>query len=76
MKIKPIEEIRKNFKEEWLLISVEQVDEETGAPIMGCLIFHSPRKEDVHQESLNYSGIAYVVYSEDWPEDLAACFFI
>lgn len=76
MKTELIDNIRKKFKKEWLLIAVDEVDQKTDSPIRGRLLFHSPRKEDIHQESMRYHGIAYVVYSEDWPDDLAACFFI
>jgi len=76
MKSENIEKIREKYKDEWLLIAVDEVDDELGMPIKGHLIAHSPRREDIHKESLKYDDIAYVVYSEDWPEDLAACFFI
>ncbi|MFH1652984.1 MAG: hypothetical protein ABIE74_02910 [Pseudomonadota bacterium] len=74
MKNETIEKIRKKHNNEWLLISVDEVDEKTGTPLTGQLIAHSPRREDIHQKSKKYSGIAYIVYSEDWPDDLAACF--
>lgn len=74
MKSENIEDIRKRFDHEWLLIAIDEIDEQTSVPLRGRLIAHNARKEAVHEASNNYSGIAYVVYSEDWPDDLAACF--
>lgn len=76
MKSESINKIREKFDNEWLLVSVEAIDVANGVPTKGTLIAHSPRKEDIHQESMKYQGTAYVVYSEDWPEDLAACFYL
>ncbi|MFH1653674.1 MAG: hypothetical protein ABIE74_06425 [Pseudomonadota bacterium] len=76
MKTESVEKIRSRFDHEWLLIAVDEVDEATSTPTKGHLIAHSPRKEEIHEESQKYPDIAYVVYSEDWPEDMAACFII
>lgn len=76
MKREKIEGIRKKFNNQWLLIAVDEVDKSTGVPTIGRLIAHSPSREEIHKASKKYTGLAYVVYSEDWPEDLAACFRI
>jgi hypothetical protein len=72
----PIEAIRSDFKDEWLLIAVDKLDSDTGVPTEGHLVAHGPHREDIHEASMNYDGDAYIIYSEDWPEDLAASFVI
>ena len=74
MKIEKIADIRKRFKNEWLLIAVDEVDSKTHEPAKGHLLAHGARRQDIHKMSKKYDDVAYVVYSEDWPDDLAACF--
>lgn len=69
-----IDDIRKRFKNEWLLIAVDEVDPDTQEPLAGHLLAHGPHRQDIHEISKQYEGAAYVIYSEDWPDDLAACF--
>ncbi|MFH1829294.1 MAG: hypothetical protein ABH871_00760 [Pseudomonadota bacterium] len=76
MKIENIEKIRSRFDHEWLLIAIDEVDKETSVPLRGRLLFHSPRREDIYEASKKFPDLAYIVYSEDWPDDLAACFII
>lgn len=76
MKIEKINDIRKRFKNQWLLIAVDEVDPRTREPAKGHLLAHSARRQDVHKVSKKYDDVAYVVYSEDWPDDLAACFIV
>lgn len=71
-----IDDIRKSFKNEWLLIAVDEVDPKTHEPTKGHLLAHGPSRQDIHEMSKKYDKVAYIVYSEDWPEDLAACFLI
>ncbi len=72
----PIDAIKSQFKGEWLLIAIDSVDEKTTTPLTGHILAHSPAREEIHKASLAYSGLAAVYYSDDWPEDLAACFFL
>ena len=74
MKKERIEDIRKGFHDEWLLIAVDEVDPKTHAPLLGHLLAHGPSRKDIHEQSKQYEGLAYVVSSEEWPDDLAACF--
>ena len=76
MKSEAIEAIRKRYKNEWLLIAVDTVDPLTSTPIRGHLIGHGARRQDVHEISKQYEGVAYIVHSDEWPEDLAACFVV
>jgi len=74
MNIEKIEKIRAKYDHEWLLIAVDEVDHKNSTPTRGHLLAHSPRREDIFKASGKYLGVAYIVFSEDWPEDLAACF--
>lgn len=77
MKSERIEKIKKRFKREWLLISVDSMDESTTTPITGRVIAHSPHREDIYKILLNppKGKRLLVEYSEDTlPEGYAAAF--
>ena len=64
-KPEPIEEIRKRFKDEWLLIRVTKHDK-NGLPVEGILLFHYPDKE-----AMNEAAIAAFERGE---KELLTCF--
>lgn len=72
-----ISEIKKRFKKEWLLIAVDKMDSKKGSPLTGTVVFHSPDFQDLAAaaKKTKYSHLMSI-YSEDWPEDLAACFYV
>lgn len=72
--VKSIEEIRKNFRNEWLLIAVSSVDEKTTKPLTGYLVDHASSPEPLFKKVPQLRQDSFVVYSDDWPDDLAACF--
>ena len=72
MKSENIEKIRDRFDNEWLLIAVDEVDQEAGVPIKGTLINHSKSSDDMWAEAEKHSEPVMVIYSDDWPEDIAA----
>lgn len=74
MSSQPIEEIRKQFHHEWLLIAIDEMDEKNTIPISGRLLTHSPSRNEIYKASYQYEGHLMTLYSEDWPEDLAAAF--
>ena len=74
MKVQKIENIRKRFKHEWLLIAVDQMDEATSTPLAGRLLAHSPDPMEIHKVAMQHNELLATIYSDDWPEDLAACF--
>lgn len=76
METEQIENIRKKFRNEWLLIAVDETDSATHEPINGHLLAHGQNRKDVHDMSTQFDGVAYIVYSDDWPDDLAACFCV
>lgn len=71
----PIEQIRRRYKREWLLIAVDELDEATTTPLRGRLLAHSPHRDDIDRASITYSKPALVVFSEDtFPPGYAAAF--
>ena len=76
MATEKIDDIRKRFHNEWLLIAVDEIDPSTHEPARGHLLAHGANRSDIHEMSKQYEGLAYVVSSDDWPEDLAACFLL
>ncbi|MBI2981398.1 MAG: hypothetical protein HYY44_03735 [Deltaproteobacteria bacterium] len=76
MKSRTIDEIRQQFQKEWLLITVERTDPGTGNPLTGKLLAHSPDPMEIHKVAMKQDGFLATIYSDDWPDDLAACFII
>lgn len=71
---RPIEQIRKSFHNEWLLIEVDSIDKSKTEPLTGRLIDHAPTPEPLWQKAATIKGEPFIVYSDEWPKDLAACF--
>lgn len=70
-----IEILRKKYHKEWLLIAIEKIDKKTTIPLIGRLLAHSPRREEIDKKSMEYKKPALLVYSEDkFPEGYAAAF--
>lgn len=74
MKIQKIDAIRKQFHNEWLLIKVEKIDPTTGTPLAGTIIDHSKSADEMWEKAEKHPEPVMVIYSDDWPEDVAACF--
>jgi hypothetical protein len=75
MKSLPIEQIRRRYNREWLLISIDEMDEATTTPVRGHLLAHSPHRHDIYAHSRRYPHPALVVFSEDdFPKGFAAAF--
>ena len=70
-----INQIRRRYKREWLLIAVDQMDESTTTPVRGRLLAHSPHRDEIDRASIKYPKPALVVFSEDtFPPGYAAAF--
>ena len=65
MKSQRIANIRKKFRNEWLLIKVDKVDSATTTPISGHLLAHSPNRDKIYKKSISCKGLALIDYSED-----------
>ena len=75
MKIEKIENIKKRFKKEWLLIKVTEFDKTTSTSIKGRLIAHSPNRDEIYKRDISYKGFTLIDYSEDkLPKGYAAAF--
>ena len=77
MKLQKIEDIRKRFHQQWLLIKVSKVNRTTSTPILGYLLAHSPDREEIYHESLKHKGLLFIDHSEDQlPKGYAVAFSI
>ena len=72
---RPIEQLRRRFHREWLLIAVDDVDETTTTPRRGRLLAHSPHQDELYATERRVGGLTLTVYSEDQlPQGFAAAF--
>ena len=63
-----IENILKQYHNEWLLIEVEKFDEDY-KPLEGKVIAHSPLKHVIYQKMLEHKGKNYSIeYAGEYPE--------
>ena len=70
-----IEQLRRRFHREWLLIAVDDVDEATTTPQRGRLLAHSPHRDELYAKERRVGGLTLTVYSEDQlPQGFAAAF--
>ncbi len=75
MKIERIPQIKKRFKDEWLLIKVTEFDKITSTSLKGRLLAHSPLREDIYKKARSFKGLTLIDYSEDrLPQGMAAAF--
>lgn len=77
MKSQNIESIKKKYRREWLLITVDKMDESTTTPLTGRLLAHSPHRYEVWAKlrAMKRPRLPYVTYSEDdLPKGFAAAF--
>ena len=65
MRSEKIQTIKKRFKNEWLLIRVDEAIDAT--PVKGRLIKHNPNRDTIYEDLLQYSPKhpLLVTYSED-----------
>ena len=65
MKIQPVEQIRKRFRREWLLVAVDRIDPRTQVPVRGHLLAHSPRRDEIYKRMVSARrGLTCVLYSD------------
>jgi len=64
-KSEKVENIKKRFKNEWLLIRVDEV--ENSSPVRGRLIEHSPDRDVIYKKiaKANKKYTVFVTYSTD-----------
>lgn len=77
MRIERIENIKKRFKNEWLLIEVTESDKITSTSIKGRLLAHSPLRDAIYKKVMEIKTKlpTLIDYSEnDLPEGMVAAF--
>lgn len=75
MKTQNIEQIRRRFHREWLLIAVDRLDAKTQTPLSGRLVAHSPRRDDIYDRLVKARGLSVAIYSEKTlPQGYAVAF--
>lgn len=68
--IQAIEDIRKQFHKEWLLIAVDEMDEKMATPLKGRLLAHSHDPMAIHKVAMSSKErLLMTEYSDDWPDD-------
>lgn len=75
MKSLPIEQIRRRYKREWLLIVVDHVDPRSQMPITGRLLAHSSHRDEIYDRLVKAKGLTFALYSEKTlPQGYAVAF--
>ena len=73
--IERIDDLRKRFHREWLLVAIDEMDEETTTPVRGHILAHSPHRDEIYRRDSKSKQHTLTVYSEDrLPEGYAAAF--
>jgi hypothetical protein len=68
-----IDELKKQYDQEWLLIEVDKHNEDW-EPLEGRVIFHSPRGDDIYKEMLKIKSKnfhLFIDYAGEYPDDVA-----
>lgn len=75
MKSYKIEDIRKKYHNEWLLIKIDKMNYATTTPIAGHVLAHSSDRDKIYKQSMRYKGLTYVTHSnQDLPYGCAYAF--
>ena len=66
-----LEEIKKIYQGEWVLIEYNKLDENL-IPLEGEVLAHSPNRDEIYRKQLNYKNKQLAIdYFGDIPEDWA-----
>jgi len=75
MKSKSIEDLKKHYRREWLLVLIDEMDWKTTTPLRGTLLAHSPNRDEIYELNKNRKEFTLVTYTEDsLPEGYIAAF--
>ena len=77
LKSEKIENIKRKFRREWLLIDIDRMDESTTTPISGRLIAHNPRRASIYKILLKSPQIKRPLVecsADDFPKGTVAAF--
>ncbi len=59
-----IENMRKKYRNEWLLIKVTKTDESTTTPLSGHLLAHSPDRDVIYKRSMAQKGLIFIDHAQ------------
>ena len=62
-----IDELKTNYRDEWLLIKVTVTDEQD-QPIEGELLLHSKNRDEVYEVQKTLKDDLYITYSGELPK--------
>lgn len=62
-----IDEIKKKYKDEWVLINVLKVDE-FGAPVEGEVVAHSKSRDEIYEKQRKMKGDLAIFYTGEIPK--------
>lgn len=62
-----IEDIKKKYKDEWVLVEVERADE-TDRPTEGNVIKHSKARDEIYEEQRSVKGDIAIIYTGKIPK--------
>lgn len=62
-----IEELKKRYKDEWLLIRITEVNEHD-VPIEGEVLLHSKDRDEIYDAQRNMKDYVYITYSGEMPK--------
>ena len=65
MKKERIDAIRKRYRNQWLLIAVDKMDEDATIPVVGHLLAHSKDRDEIYKRMMRYKTHTFVTCSED-----------
>lgn len=75
VQVQPIQNLRRRFPDEWLLVQVDHFDPKTTTPLAGRLLAHSKLRDPLEKEAARRKGLIYLVYGSDtFPQGYAAAF--
>jgi hypothetical protein len=62
-----IEDLKKKYKDEWLLIRITMTDEQDLA-IEGEVLLHSKNRDEIYEAQKNLKDYLYITYSGEMPK--------
>lgn len=63
-----IEEIKKKYKDEWVLLRVSRVDD-SGFAVEGEVIAHSKSRHDIYEKQRALEGDLAIIYTGEIPKE-------
>jgi len=73
MQKEKIENIKKTYVDEWVLLADYEVDE-SYEPVLGEVIAHSKDREEIYDKQMRIKKDLFIFYTGKTPEDLAIMF--